>query len=331
MKAMAFLMGVLSAAVLTGCGEKKMEPVPVGEMQEYRDPGLGWAISYPKEWPMVNAEVGRARFYNAAGVDLKFRVPNEPGTIGVEIAVDAIKTGDAAGEIARRIKEMKEAQFQVHPEEPVTVAEIQGTKVRYGANYGKNSIIYGHHIYLAKDSMLYDLGFAGFGQFYDAYAQVFEASLRSFKPAKPKERGRDETLPSENYETYTGKFFSFQYPDNFNSTNPSRGKFEEVVELRGRRLDCTIRFDVFDAKGLTVEKVFEQNRGAYRGATAGTATVAGGPARTLTLSPRADVMRKVYFVVHGGKAIRITLDWYKPQTAEYTAAYDKVIASVKFK
>lgn len=331
MKHMMLLIGGITAALLLGCGEKKMEPVPVGDMQEYRDPAQGWAISYPKDWPVVNAEVGRARFYNAAGVDLKFRVPNEPGTLGVEIAVDVIKTGDPTGEIARRVNEMKTAQFQVHPEEHITVLDMQATKVRYGANYGKNSIIYGHHIYLYKDSLLYDLGFAGFGQFYDAYAQVFDASLKSFKPAKPKEPGRDETLPSENFETYSGTFFSFQYPDNFNSTNPSRGKFEEVVELRGRRLDCTIRFDVFDAKGLTVDKVFEQNRGAYRGATAGTATVGGEPARTLTLSPRADVMRKVYFVVHGGKAIRITLDWYRPQTANYTAAYDKVIASVRFK
>jgi hypothetical protein len=331
MKLTPVLIVPLAVLLFGSCGEKKMEPVPVGEMQEYRDPGLGWAISYPKDWPVVNAEVGRARFYNASGVETKFRVPNEPGTIGVEISVDAIKTGDPAALIAKNISEMRAAQFQVQPEEQIAVAGIQGTKVRYAANYGKGSIIYGHHIYLAKDSMLYDLGFAGFGQFYDAYAGVFAASLNSFKPAKPKEPGRDETLPSENMETYTGTFFSFQYPDNFNSTNPARGKFEEVVELRGRRLDCTIRFDVFDAKGLTVEKVFEQNRGAYRGATAGSATVGGQPARTLTLSPRGDVMRKVYFVVHGGKAIRITLDWYKPQTAEYTAAYDKVIASVKLK
>ena len=331
MKPTTLLMVTLAVVLFAGCGEKKMEPVPVGEMQEYRDPGLGWSISYPKDWPVVSAEVGRARFYNATGVDLKFSIPNEPGALGAEIAVVVTKTGDPAAQIAKNIAEMKTAGFQVHPEEKVTVAGIEGTKVRYGANYGKNSIIYGHHIYLAKDSMLYDLGFAGFGQFYDAYAAVFEASLNSFKPAKPKEPGRDETLPSENMETYNGKFFSFQYPDNFNSTNPAKGKFEEVAELRGRRLDCSIRFDVFDAKGLTVEKVFEQNKGAYRGASAGNATVDGQPAKTLTLSPRPDVSRKVYFVVHGGKAIRITLDWYKPQTAEYMAAYDKVIASVKFK
>ncbi|MER3525143.1 MAG: hypothetical protein C4326_14130 [Ignavibacteria bacterium] len=331
MKTTRLLMDLCAAAILIGCGEKKLEPVPLGEMQEYRDPGLGWAISYPKEWPAVNAEVGRARFYNAPGVDLKFRVPNEPGTIGVEIAVDAIKTGDPAAVIAKNIAEMKTAGFQVQPEEKITVAGIEGTKVKYGANYGKNSIIYGHHIYLAKDSMLYDLGFAGFGQFYEAYAQVFDASLKSFQPAKPKEPGRDETLPSETFDTFPGRMFTFQYPDNFSPTNPPKGSFEEVVELRGRRLDCSIRFDVFDAKGLTLEKVFDQNKGKFRGATQGSATVGGQPAKMLTLAATKDVMRKVYFVVHNGKVIRITLDWFKPQSEAYAAAYDKVIASVKFK
>jgi hypothetical protein len=28
---------------------------------------------------------------------------------------------------------------------------------------------------------------------------------------------------------------------------------------------------------------------------------------------------------------RITMDWYKPQRAEYLAAYDKVLSSIKFK
>lgn len=321
----------LACLMFVGCGETKMEPVAVGEMQDYKDPGLGWAISYPTGWPAPNAEVGRARFYNVSGADLKFRVPHEPGTIGVEISVDAIKTGEAASHVAKAIAEMKSTGFQLQAEEKITVAEIEGTKVKYGANYGKNSIIYGHRIFLAKDSMLYDLGFAGFGQFYDAYAQVFDASLKSFKPAKPKEPGRDETLPSESFETFNAKSFSFQYPDNFNSTSPSKGTFEEVVELRGRRLDCSIRFDVFDAKGLTLDKVFEQNRGRFRGASAGNATVGGQPAKVMTGSVTRDVMRKMYFVVHNNKVIRITTDWFKPQSEDYTTAYDKVIASVKFK
>ena len=216
MKTTALFLTALATFALIGCGEKKMEPVAVGEMQEYKDPGLGWSISYPKNWPQVNAEVGRARFYNATGVDLKFRVPNEPGAIGAEIAVDAMKTGDAAAHIAKAIAEMKAGGFQIQPEEKVTVNGIAGTKVKYGANYGKNSIIYGHHIYLPKDSMVYDLAFNGFGQFYEAYAKVFDASLNSFKPIKAKEPGRDETLPSESFSTFNGRLFSFDYPENFN-------------------------------------------------------------------------------------------------------------------
>lgn len=331
MKTTALLLIGFAAFTLIGCEQKKMEPVMAGEMQEYKDPGLGWSISYPKDWPLVSAEVGRARFYNATGADLKFRVPNEPGTLGVEIAVNVVKTGEPAALMAKNIAEMKSAGFQLQPEEQVVVDGIPATRVRFGANYGKNSIIYGHHIYLTKDSLMYDLRFAGFGDLYDGYAYVFEASLGSFKPAKTPEPGRDETLPSESFDTYTGKLFSFQYPDNFNSTNPAKGAFEEVAELRGRRLDCTIRFDVFDGKGLTLEKVFDQNKGKFRGATAGDATVGGQPAKTLTLAARADVMRRVYFVVHNGKVVRITTDWFKPQSEHYSVAYDKVIASVKWK
>jgi hypothetical protein len=330
MKTMFSLLA-LSALAFFGCGDKKMDPIAVGEMQEYKDPGLGWSISYPKDWPVRNAEVGRARFYNATGVEQKFRVPNEPGTIGAEIAVDIVKTGNAAEQIAKNIAEMKASGFQLQPEEQVTVGGIAGTKVRYGANYGKNSIIYGHHIYLPKDSIIYDLAFNGFGQFYEAHTQVFDASLNSFKPIKPKEPGRDETLPADSYSPFNGKAFSFEYPDNFNPTSPSKGKYEEVVDFRGVRQDCSIRFDVSSAKGLTLEKVFEQNKGLVRGGSAGRATVGGEPAMTLTGAVTKDVQRRMYFIVKNDKIIRITTDWYRPQSDAYTAAYDKVIGSIKLK
>ena len=71
--------------------------------------------------------------------------------------------------------------------------------------------------------------------------------------------------------------------------------------------------NVFSAQGLTVEKVFEQNKGRYKGAMQGKATVGGQPALTLTLSATKDVDRRVYFLVKSDKVVRITLDWYKPQ------------------
>lgn len=332
MKTMFYLL-TLAAFGLMGCGEEKMAPVPLGEMKEYKDPVNGWAISYPANWPVQLATAGqRARFYNAQGVDQKFSVPDQPGVIGAEITIDVLKDDDPNGFAAKDIAQMKANQFQIQSDEKIDVGGMPATKVKYAANWGKNSIIYGHYVYVPKDSLVYKMGFNGFEQFYDAYAAIFDASLKSFKPAKPKDPGVDESLPSEEFETFNSKSFSFDYPNNFNSTNPSRGKFEEVAEVRNsKRLDCSIRFDVFDAKGLTLDKVFDQNKASFRGASAGSATVGGQPAKTLTYSATKDVMRKFYFVVRDGKVIRITTDWFKGHGAAYDSVYGKVIGSVKFK
>ena len=78
---------VACAALLMGCaGEKKMEPVAVGEMTEYKDPGIGFSVSYPKGW-IQNVQVGQALFYNAQGVEEKFRTPTDQGPIGVEVSI----------------------------------------------------------------------------------------------------------------------------------------------------------------------------------------------------------------------------------------------------
>ena len=50
----------------SGC-EKKTEPVPVGEMNEYRDPGYGFKIHYPKEWKQLGT-TGKAVFAKSACV-----------------------------------------------------------------------------------------------------------------------------------------------------------------------------------------------------------------------------------------------------------------------
>ncbi len=130
---------------------------------------------------------------------------------------------------------------------------------------------------------------------------------------------------------YDAKLFTFEYPDNFNFVAAPKGSNDLVLALRGVRQDCSIRFDVFGAKGQTLDKVVEQNKGKFAGAVQGKATVGGQPATTLTYSATKDVERRFYFVVKDDKVFRTTMDWYKPQRTEYLAAYDKVIGSVKFK
>ncbi len=326
------LTGLLPVLLLLGgCGgEKKMEPVAVGEMEAYKDPGIGFQINHPKGW-VVNAEVGRATFYNAPDVDKKFLDPLGIGALGVEISVTVTKTPDPVAAIKKFRDDRTSEGFVLQPDQTITVAGKQATKMGYSAAYDKRTIINGHHVFIPGDSVLFDLGFAGFKGYYDAYSAVFEAVLSSFQLPKPVEKGRDETLPSTTFAEYDAKMFTFLYPDNFNFTNPPKGKDEIVVGLRGVRQDCNILFNVFGAQGLTLDKVVDQNKGRYKGAATGKATVGGQPATTLSLAATKDVARRVYFVVKNDRVIRITMDWYKPQQTEYLEAYDKLINSLKFK
>jgi len=322
------LIGLLAA----GCGGKKeVTPVPVGEMTEFRDQALGYHLKYPKAW-IQDAETGvRARFFNAPDVDRRFLDPTGPYPDGVAAIVEITKTTTPDSTWKHQISEMAKMGFVVGKEEAVTVAGKPAVKVPYSGNYTAQVKETGYHVFLSLDSMLYDLRFAGFGGLFEAHKAVFDATLASFELPVPTEKGRDETLPSEAMTEYDAKLFTFQYPENFNFENVAKGNNELAIGLRGMNKSCSIQFTVFGAKGLTVEKVFEQNKGKFAGAVAGKATVGGQPALTLTYPATKDVERRFYFVVRDDKVYRIATDWYKPQREQYLAAYDKVLSSIKFK
>lgn len=317
---------------MIGCGgEQKLAPVPVGKMEEYRDPVIGFHLMIPEGW-IKNAEVARARFYNAPDVDKKFLDPTGVAPLGVEVAVDAIKTPEPAEKIKEIRNGLKAANFQLGPDEAITLGELSGTKVAFSGSYGKKNIVRGHHIWLTGDSIAYDLTFSGFGGHYEAHAAVIDAITKSFVPGKPGEKAADVTLPSELMAKGDTKFFAYEYPENFNFTNPPKGTFELSQELRGYRQDCSIRFDVFGAKGLTLEKVFDQNKGKYKGQKGtGKTTVGGEQALYVSYSLMPQVESRAYFVVKNDKVYRITTNWFRPQQEAYNAAYGKVLNSIKFK
>jgi hypothetical protein len=319
-------------ALLTGCGgEKKIEPVPVGEMTQYRDAAIGYHIDYPKGW-IQDAEVGvRARFFSREGVDKKFLDPTGPYPDGATIVVELIKTTDPDSAWKAQIADMNKMGFVITPQETTTLGGKSAVKVPYTGSYTAKIKETGYHIFFNADTMLYDIRVAGFSDLFAAHQDVFAASLASFAFPKPVEKGRDATLPSVVMAEYDAKLFTFVYPENFNFTNPPKGNNDLVIGLRGVRQDCSIRFDVFPAKGLSTEKVFDQNKGKYAGGVTGKATVGGIPALTLTYPATKEVERRFYFLVRDDKVVRITMDWFKPQRQEYLAAYDQVISSVKFK
>jgi len=321
---------LLLSLCIAGCGgEKKMEPVKPGEMDAYRDPGFGYSIQYPKGW-MTNAEVGRAGFYSAQEVDKKFLDPTGQFPDGVMIGVTVIRSSspDTAKKI---VDEMVKSGFVVTRPESVSVGGKTGVRYGYTGLYTKTIKETGQHIYVASDTVLYDIRCAGFGGYFDAYKAVFDASIATFQLPKAAVPGKDPTLPSETMAEQNGKLFSLQYPDNFNGISVPKGTNEEVIELRGVRQDCSIRVEVFGAKGLTVEKVFDQNKGKFKATATGKATVAGLPAPWLTYPAGPNVDRRFYFMVKNDKVFRVTMDWYRPQREEYLKAYDRTINSLKIK
>lgn len=321
----------LGLLLLAGCGgEKKIEPVKVGDMDSYRDPGYGYSVQFPRGW-VANTQVGRASFYNVADVEKKFIDPTGAYPDGVVIMVDIIRGTTPDQEKKRIMDEMTKSGFVLTPEQPVTVNGKSGTRFTYTGQWSKNVKESGEHIAVAVDTVLYDIRFAGFAGLYEAHRAVFEAALASFQFPKPVVPGRDPTLPSEAMAEYSGKLIAFQYPDNFNFINAPKGSNEEVIELRGVRQDCSIRFDVFGAKGLTVEKVFDQNKGKYRATGTGKATMGGQPALTLTYQAAPNVERRFAFAVKNDKVYRMTVDWYRPEKDVYLSSYDKVLASVRIK
>jgi hypothetical protein len=322
---------LLVSLLVLGCGGKKqVTPLPVGTMEEYRDPQYGFHFDHPQGW-VAGGEAGRPRIYNTLEAGQRFMDPTGPYPDGVLISVDVIKADKPAEQKASIIAELTSSGFILGQPAAVTIGGKAATKVPYTANHSAKIKETGHHIYVELDTVLYDIAFRGFGDMYATHAAIFDSVEKSFTFPRAVEPGRDATLPSDVATNYDAKMFTFQYPENFNFENAAKGNNDLALSLRGVRQDCSVQFIVFGAKGLTLEKVVDQNKGKYPGASQGKATIGGQPAITLTYSAAKEVERRVYFMVKDDKVYRVILDWFKPQRAEYLAAYDKLISSIKLK
>src|SRR5512140_2932724 len=223
---------LLLGLLMIGCGgQKKTPPVPVGQMEEYRDPGYGWRISYPQGW-LSKSEGGHAQFFNQPDVDKKFLDPTGAFPNGVLIEVSVIKTQTAAQDRKARVDEMLKNNFVRGKEEGVTIAGMQATHDSYSANWGSGIKETGDHYYIVTDTLLYDIRMAGFGDLYDAHKDIFTASLNSFQLPKAVVAGRDETLPSDEMTPGENTYFRYSYPANFGVSRPPKGSYEFVEVLQ---------------------------------------------------------------------------------------------------
>ncbi|HLX12723.1 MAG TPA: PsbP-related protein [Bacteroidota bacterium] len=325
------LFAITSILFIVGC-EKKIEPVPVGEMTSYKDPGYGFTIQYPANWVQLGT-VGNAVFTKSQDVVNKFMDPTT-GEAGAMVTVKVLEYtgGRKAADLMDSAKsDLKQMTAELQTDVPITVAGKQATKVPYSIRMTTKTNATGYEIFIPGDTAMYTLDFRGYGDYFGAHQAVFDAMLNSFTLPVIVLKKPDYWVPSATNGTYNSDYFTMDYPDNMNFAQVSKGDKDLAMELRADRLDCSIHIDVFGAKKLTVDKVWEQNKAKYKAKSTGDAKIGGEAAHWVDYTPAKDIVSRAYFTVHNDKVIRITLNWFGPQHDIYFTPFEKSVNSIKFK
>lgn len=332
------VLSAIAVVLLIGCGEQKTPPVPVGEMNDYRDPAYGFKIQYPKEWKMLGT-AGSAVFAKSQEVLDKFLDPRS-GLPGAQVRVDVVQYGGKAfpDVIAAAKDDMKQLNYQIAaegtmPEGPTQIGGKEALQFGYLIKATTKTNIYGHEIWVKGDTAVYKLDFEGYGDQYAAHAAVFDAMLKSFELPIIVAKKSDVWQPSPNLDTYPGgDFFTMKYPENLSIVQVGKGGNDFAMEMQSPdRRDCSIHIDVFGAKKLTVDKVWEQNKGRYKARGTGSTSVDGEKALWVDYSVMKDVNSRAWFVVKNDKVVRITVNYYAPQKDVYFPVFEKCVASIKLK
>lgn len=330
----SFLLVTIAFLFLfSGCG-KKAEPFKVGELTEYRDPAYGFKVKYPKEWKNFG-EAGKAIFSKSQGVVDKFLDPRT-GEEGAQVTVQVVKyAGNTPEEIVQQGKEELKLTWQnisVAIDEKINIAGKEAVKVSYGIPVTSKKQISGYDIYVQGDTAMYKLICLGYGDEYEIHADAFSTIIKSFELPVVVAKNPDQWTPSGNMETYKSDFFTMLYPDNleFNSVKKA-AKDDFAMEMRADRLDCTIHIDIFSAKNLTVDKVWEQNKTRYSAKGSGQTQIDGQNAFWADYSPRRDIGSRVYFTVKNDKVIRTTINYYAAQKELYFPTFENMVKSMKLK
>jgi PsbP len=325
------LLALMTLLVFQGCGKTEVAPVPVGKMNEYKDPGFGFTIHYPENWKQLGT-IGKALFTESQDMATKFIDPTK-GIEGGRVMVEAIayegKTPEAIIEAGKG--SLQEQQAELSPQAAVTVGGKPSVKIPYSIQATTKAKIYGYEIYVPGDTALYKLTVEGYGDQYNAYAGVFDAMVSSFVVPVVVAKSPDTWSAAPTISALETKYFTMLYPDNMEFVDVKKGEKDYVVEMRADRQDVSLHIDVFGAVGLTVDKVWEQNKGRYKARGNGETTIDGLKTFWVDYTPMANVTSRAYFTVKNDKVVRTTLNWHTPKREVYFPVLEGMVKSLKLK
>ena len=185
--------------------------------------------------------------------------------------------------------------------------------------------------FVPGDTAMYRLRLEGYGGQYEAHKTVFDAMLQSFTIPVVVAKKPDVWNPSTNLYALTTNYFTMKYPENMEDVKTNKGNNDYAMEVRADRFDCSIHADVFGAKNLTVDKVWDQNKSRYHAKETGTTTIQGNKAYWVDYSLRKEISSRAYFVVKNDKVIRVTLNWFAPQKDIYFPVFEKAVTTMTLK
>lgn len=312
------------------CG-KKMEPVKVDKLKDYKDQIYGFKIQYPANWFQLG-QSGNPQFYQSQGVKEKYIYPGQPGELGTEVLVQVKNLeGKTFDDFANELRDDIKQSGRIDKEINETIKDKPAIRMNYTIPITTKMNLEGYKYIFQVDTLIYTLSFSGFGEWFGAHTEVFNTMFNSFQLPVPVVKTAEGWAASTNLEKYETPFFVINYPDNLNFISVAKGKFDFAAELRADRQDCSIRWDVFDAQDLPVEKVFEQNKARYKMKSPGEIEIDGQKAMFLNYTSMKDVESRAYFVVKNNKVIRITLNWFNPQKQNYLIPFENIVTTMKLK
>jgi hypothetical protein len=335
---------LLMAGVLLVLGCKKREYPPIAAWDKYSDQFSGLSFNYPKGW-LLNAEGNRVtltstfeaaeRFVDPRAEDKREKDIDAQITVSRERpdslnALDAIvnsfiKDRSSEGFLGKTAKEIMP--------ETIMLDSTEARKFTYYGNYTQQNKVTTTRVYAIRDSVVYYLEYAAFNDYFEPYSYVMDSLIASIRLPRPKSKAAaaDPSLPSTTFTEFSNNFLRISYPDNFDAATPSvKGETKFSLEIKGYRQDCNVRIDILPAKGLAVEKVFEQNQGKFaRVSGKGEATIAGVKAMFLNYTPAKDIASRAYFLVKNDQVYRIIMNYYAPKRADFVPAFEKTVGSLK--
>lgn len=320
-----------SALLLAGCGRQKRETI--AEWESYRDPYFKCTFSYPKGWA-ASTEAGRVTIYSSPDGAQKFFDPTSksPDASQIIVAYEKSAAPSLDAILNSYTEELKSSGFSIDATNTKTVSGVPAFEVTYKGVFENGAKMTATRLLTFRDSTMFYASYSGFNDFYDRYRTVYDTLAATFHLPEPKvvQKDVDPALPSKEFQTFSNKILEISHPANFEAEFPApKGEITFSMELKGYRADCTIRIDAFPAKGLTAEKVFEQNSKFYKKTAQGQTTIDGAKALYLDYVPTKGIESRVYFLVKNNTVYRVITNYYQPLKKDFAPVFQKTVASLK--